>query len=133
LRSLPNASLLLTVMGNQEEGMRHYLAALTIEEQWLNAEPRSAAAKTAVSFSHSDIGFLLRKQGRNREAIDHFRIAVSLREELAAADPRNVRATSNLMSAYARLVDVLRASGQAREAALWQTKADSLKAAEPSK
>jgi non-specific serine/threonine protein kinase/serine/threonine-protein kinase len=116
----------LAVLGHLDEAMRHYRSALAIEENWLAAEPQSASAKMAISFSHSDIGFILNKQGKHSQAARHFRIAVRLREELAAADPKNVRARAALAAAYARLAEVLRAAGQVREASLVDARARSV-------
>jgi tetratricopeptide (TPR) repeat protein len=56
----------------------------------------------AISYSHSDIGFLLRGEKKLQEALEHYRKTVKIREELAEVDPNNARATMSLVSAYWR-------------------------------
>ena len=70
----------------------------------------------AVSFSHSDIGFLLRGQEKLPDALAHYRTTVRIREELAAADPSNARAMLSLVSAYWRTAGVCVAARDTRAA-----------------
>jgi hypothetical protein len=60
----------------------------------------------AISYSHSDIGFLLREENKLQEALEHYRTTVKIREELAAMDPNNARAKLSLVSAYWRTARV---------------------------
>ena len=47
-------------------------------------EPSGAEARMAISFSHSDIGFLLNGESKFQEALSHYRTTVEIRENLAA-------------------------------------------------
>jgi tetratricopeptide (TPR) repeat protein len=70
----------------------------------------------AISFSHSDIGFLLRGEKKLPEALEHYRKTVKIREELAEVDPNNARATLGLVSAYWRTASVSVAAGDIQTA-----------------
>src|SRR5207244_8787607 len=75
-------------------------------------EPWKADAWMAISFSHSDIGFLLSDDKKFEEALAHYRKTVKIREELAQIDPNNARATMSLVSAYYRTAGVAVDSGE---------------------
>lgn len=88
------------------EAMDYYQAALRLEEECVQLEPMNADAKMAVSFSQSDIGFLLQGHKKFPEALEHYRKTIEIREEVARMDPSNARATLSLVSAYWRTARV---------------------------
>jgi serine/threonine protein kinase len=98
-------------MNRVADAMEYYQTALHLEEGWAERDPSSADARMALSFSHSDIGFLLRGESKFTEALAHYRATVEIRENLAALDPNNARATMSLVSAYWRTADVATAAG----------------------
>jgi non-specific serine/threonine protein kinase/serine/threonine-protein kinase len=107
---------LLWKMGRVPEAMGYYRTALQLEEGWAALEPLNTDAKMAISFSHSDIGFLLRGEKKPQEALGHYRKTVEIREELAKMDPNNARATLSLVSAYWRTAGVSVAAGDIQAA-----------------
>ena len=98
-------------MDRVPEAMPYYQTALRLEEGWSVREPSNADAKMAISYSHSDIGFLLNRQKKPLEALEHYRTTVAIREDLAAADPNNARAKMALVSAYWRTASISVAAG----------------------
>jgi tetratricopeptide (TPR) repeat protein len=98
-------------MQRPEEAMSYYQTALSLEEGWSKLAPSNMDAKMAISYSHSDIGFLLREEGNLQESLAHYRATVNIREESVAADPENARAKLSLVSAYWRTASVSAAAG----------------------
>ncbi len=107
---------LLWKVGRMDEAMGYYQTALQLEEGWSGIEPSSVDAKMAISYSHSDIGFLLREGKKPVEALAHYRAVVKIREEIAAMDPNNARAMASLVSAYWRTASVAAAAGEIKTA-----------------
>jgi len=112
---------LLIRAGKPEEALPHYQRALELEERWARERPFNAEARMAQSYSHSDIGYILRGQKKFRESLTHYRKTVEIREELHRVDSKNHRAKLSLVSAYLRTGHVHLSSGNAAEAlALYQ-------------
>ncbi|MBI4910380.1 MAG: serine/threonine protein kinase [Acidobacteria bacterium] len=122
---------LLWKLGRLTEARGYYQTALRLEEGWAALDPSNTDAKAAISYSHSDIGFMLREEKKPREALEHYRTTVKIREELAAMDPNNARAKLSLVSAYWRTASVSVVAGD-RETA-WDLLAKAVRALAQSK
>src|SRR5262249_49016172 len=57
-----------------------YRAALTIDEAQLNADPQNASRRYNITFSYSDIGFILGHQGNIDGALGYYRKALAIRK-----------------------------------------------------
>jgi len=107
---------LLWKMKRAPEAMDYYQIALHLEETLAALDPASTAARMAISFSHSDIGFLLSEGGKYREALQHYGATIKIREDVAAADPNNAQAAQMLVSAYWRCAEVFVNAGNTANA-----------------
>ncbi|MBI2687406.1 MAG: protein kinase [Acidobacteria bacterium] len=109
---------LLIRLGRLDEAYTKYAAAMELEKKILAEEPLSLGARTAISYSISDIAYIRIQQGRLAEALEGYREVVALREDLFKKDEKNFRARAGLASACWRTADLLIRMGRTAQAIL---------------
>jgi eukaryotic-like serine/threonine-protein kinase len=95
---------LLVVVGDLDQSLEEYRAAIALDEETVRREPDNARAKMNLSYGYSDWGYALYKLKRPKEAIGKYRLAEAIRLQQASADPRDYRASHALVSITWRIL-----------------------------
>jgi eukaryotic-like serine/threonine-protein kinase len=119
-----NVALVEKYLGNYfeieskySEALRHFAAALDLDEQRLAADRTNRSTQSDVSVDLSSVAFADEHLGKLGEALQIFQRCVAMREALAAADPKDVRVQFQLSLAYQRMASLQLQLGHAAEAA----------------
>ncbi|HVH89244.1 MAG TPA: protein kinase [Terriglobales bacterium] len=97
-------------------GLDHYRAALAIDEELLKADPQNVNSRYAITFTYSDIGYILGKLGDVDTALNYYRKAFKIRSALVSADPQDTRARGGLANTYGYVAGLLSKKGKLEEA-----------------
>jgi len=90
--------------------------ALAIDERRAESDPNDTRAKLDLSFSHSQLGFVLLATGDASGGLASFREALQLRLAIAQADPKNFRVRYAIAVLYRDIADALFERGDATAA-----------------
>ncbi len=81
-------------------GFEQYKQALALDEELLKANPQDGNRRYAITFTYSDMGYILGKLGNIDEAVGYYTKVFQIRSALVAADPQDTRARSGLANTY---------------------------------
>lgn len=97
-------------------GFDQYKQALVLDEELLKASPQDGNLRYAITFTYSDMGYILGNLGDIDGAIGYYQKAFAIRSALAAADPQDTRARGGLANTYAYLANLMVRKGLLRDA-----------------
>ena len=97
-------------------GFEQYKQALALDEELVKANPQDGNRRYAITFTYSDMGYILGKLGDVDGAIGYYQKAFAIRSALAAADPQDTRARAGLANTYGYLANLKMRKGRMREA-----------------
>jgi len=98
--------------GDLAEGMKSYLQALKIREDFFQKDPRNPFNRRTLMLSCNTIGAVIGDDesinlGDRPQALQYFRKGMAIAEENLAADPKDAQARSDLGIAHDRLAGLL--------------------------
>ena len=97
-------------------GFEQYKQALVLDEELLKANPQDGNRRYAITFTYSDMGYILGKLGEVDDAIGYYQKAFAIRSALAAADPQDTRARAGLANTYGYLANLMMLKGRLHDA-----------------
>jgi serine/threonine protein kinase len=90
----------LAVQNQLDKALAHYQSALAIDQEVLDNDPDNVQARYTITFSYSDMGWILNRKGDSAAALQYYSRAMEIRQALVAVDPEDVRAQRGLASTY---------------------------------
>ena len=93
-------------------GFDQYRQALVLDEELLKTNPQDGNRRYAITFTYSDMGYILGKLGDIDGAIAYYQRAFAIRSALTAADPQDTRARSGLANTYGYLANLMLRQGR---------------------
>lgn len=97
-------------------GFEQYKQALAFDEELLKTNPQDGNKRYAITFTYSDMGYILGKLGDIDSAISYYQKALAIRRALAAADPQDTRARAGLANTFGYLANLMLRKGRLVEA-----------------
>jgi tetratricopeptide (TPR) repeat protein len=110
-------------MGNSAEALEAHGKAAAILQELAEANPADTEFQFVLTWSHNNIGNVLRTTGNSAEALEAHGRALAIMQKLTAAHPANIEFQKHLAGTYNNIGLVLWQMGKPAEALAAQSKA----------